>query len=291
MSSRTTQQSRETGMYVETMAINAMRISGNSRWMAGLLMGILACAAGPAAAAQGAATSDNWQFEVTPYLFASGLKGDLGLRGVTTNLDVSFDDITKNLDAGFMGMFVAQKGRWSFAFDGTYMKLTDMQSKSVTGPFGHVAVNGAVNAATTLKVGQGSVGYRVFDDRAKVDVVGALRYTELKTDAYVAIATVPAVVFPGGAASAGGKESWTDAVIGARALYPLNDQWSLVGYVDAGGSSGSNTYQWLAGANWEFSRGFTAKAGYRELSWDYDKNGTVWNIKASGPYLGLGIKF
>jgi hypothetical protein len=279
------------GMNKEMLVCSAMEMAG-ARVISRLLACLFALTVGTVSAAQGTApTSGDWQFEVTPYLFASGLKGDLGVKGVTTNVDVSFEDISSNLDAGFMGMFTAQRGRWVYSLDGTYMKLTDMQSKTVTGPFGVVSVNGAVNAATTLKVWQGSIGYRVLDERTKVDMVGALRYTEIKADVYVAIGTVPAVVFPGGASADGGKESWTDAVIGARVVHPLNDQWSLVGYVDAGGSSGSSTYQWLAGVNWEFSKGFSAKAGYRELSWDYDKNGALWDIKASGPYLGLGIKF
>jgi hypothetical protein len=35
----------------------------------------------------------------------------------------------------------------------------------------------------------------------------------------------------------------------------------------------------------------STKAGYRYLSWDYEDNGIVWGMVASGPYLGLGIRF
>jgi opacity protein-like surface antigen len=59
--------------------------------------------------------------------------------------------------------------------------------------------------------------------------------------------------------------------------------------VGAGGSD--LTYQVIAGANWEFSEGYTAKVGYRILSWDYENNGTVWDMTASGMYMGLGIRF
>jgi hypothetical protein len=27
------------------------------------------------------------------------------------------------------------------------------------------------------------------------------------------------------------------------------------------------------------------------MYWDYEEDGTVWDIAASGPYLGLGIQF
>ena len=58
-----------------------------------------------------------------------------------------------------------------------------------------------------------------------------------------------------------------------------------------GGNSDDDTYQALLGLNWEFAKDWIAKAGYREMSWDYKKDGTTWDIKSSGPYLGLGYRF
>ena len=98
-------------------------------------------------------------------------------------------------------------------------------------------------------------------------------------------------MFLGGDRSASGSQGWTDAVVGVRALYPLNPQWSLLGYADIGGDGANLTYQFILGANWEFANNLSAKAGYCQLYWDYEKNGMTWDITASGPYLGLGIRF
>ena len=98
-------------------------------------------------------------------------------------------------------------------------------------------------------------------------------------------------MFPGGTRSASGSESWTDAVVGALVNHPVADNVSLVGYADVGGGGSDLTYQVIAGANWEFNKGYTAKFGYRLLDWDYEEDGTVWDMTASGPYLGLGIRF
>jgi len=107
----------------------------------------------------------------------------------------------------------------------------------------------------------------------------------------VKISTDPGIVFPGGGASFSGSENWTDAVVGARVIHPISDRWALTGYADLGGGGSSLTYQILAGANWTLNDRFTAKAGYRYTYWDYEDDGTVWDISASGPYLGLGIAF
>jgi hypothetical protein len=237
------------------------------------------------------AADDEWHFEVTPYLLAAGLDGTVGARGVTAEMDVSFSDIWDDLDAGFMGLFTARRGPWMFGLEAVYMKLEDEAAKSVTGPFGQVTASGALAMTSSLYVYQGSVGYRVLDDSVKVDLIGAVRHTRLDLDLKVQGATDPGIVFPGGATTAGGSESWTDLVAGVNAVVPLNEQWSLVGYADIGGGGSDLTYQVIAGANWAFSDAFAAKFGYRVLAWDYEDGGTVWDVTASGPYLGLGIRF
>jgi opacity protein-like surface antigen len=136
-----------------------------------------------------------------------------------------------------------------------------------------------------------SVGYRLLDGQTSLDVLGGLRYTRLEADAKVKVATVPPIVFPGGSVKADGTEEWIDGVIGLRVLHPLTDQVSLVGYVDAGAGGSDFTYQVIAGANWEFKKDFIAKAGYRQIYWDYSKDGSTWDMTAAGPYLGLGIRF
>ena len=56
------------------------------------------------------AQAGDWQYELTPYLFAAGMKGDVQsgtLPKVTT--DVSFSDILDVLDFGAMGR--SKRGR------------------------------------------------------------------------------------------------------------------------------------------------------------------------------------
>lgn len=237
------------------------------------------------------AENESWQFEVTPYLFAAGMDGTIGAKGVTSDVDASFGDITDHLDSGFMGLFTASKGPWAFGLEGVYMKLSDEGSKSVTGPFGQVTVDGALSVTSRMTIYQGSVAYRVADNTTEVDLVGALRYTKLETDASVVLSTTPDIIFPGGAKNASGSDSWTDAVVGVRALHTLNEQWSLLGYADVGGGGSDLTYQFMVGADWEFAKDFIAKVGYRQLYWDYKDEGTTWNMTARGPYLGLGVRF
>lgn len=244
---------------------------------------------GVVASQPAAAASETWQYEVTPYLLAAGMDGTIGLRGYTAPLDISFSDIADNLDAGFMGMFTAQKGPWILGMEGVYIKLSGGKSSTVTGPGGVVQVGGQLDIDNSMYIVQGSVGYRVLDDKTKVDLIGAVRWTKLELDVSV-VTTFPGPVF-GGAASAGGSEDWVDGVVGVRVLHPAAEGVSLLAYADVGAGGSDLTYQVMAGVNWEFKKDFTAKVGYRYLSWDYESGGTVWDMATSGPYLGLGIRF
>jgi opacity protein-like surface antigen len=267
------------------------------RFAAILLGTTLVLAVHAPAAAQSAVPSDAdaWQFELTPYLFGAGLNGtagiSTGLGDVSSDIDMSFSDILENLDSGFMALFEARKGRWTFGVEGVYFKLKGEGAKSWQGPLGNTST-GRLEATVTEQLYQLTAGYRVLDERTKVDVLGAARYTHLDTELNLAV-TTGSPLLPDGSRSVSGTESWWDPVIGVRVLQPLAEAWTLVGYADIGGfGAGSDlTYQLLVGVNWQFAKSVTAKAGYRYLYQDYEHDGFVWDMTASGFYLGAGFRF
>jgi hypothetical protein len=243
------------------------------------------------------ASNDDWEFEVTPYFLAAGLDGKIGIRDVTADVDMSFSDIWDHLDAGFMGLASAQKGRWIFGLEAVYFKISGVGSKSVSWNLRNrsTEVNGALELTSEITIYSGTAAYRVIDESMKIDVLGALRYTRVDADLDLKINGVftgPLATRPfSGARSAGDSESWIDAVVGVKAVYPISKNVDLVGYADIGGSDDSDTYQLIGGVNWQFKEDYSAKVGYRVLDWDYDDGSFKWDMQATGPYIGLGIKF
>lgn len=238
-----------------------------------------------------ASESADWVFEATPYIQAAGMNGDAGMLGVTAEVDMSFGDILEHFDQGFTGLFTARKGPWLFGLETVYFKLEEEGAKSVSGPFGQVNLNGELSVSSSMYVYQGTVGYRVLDGKTKLDLLGALRYTKMDNELKIRAVTTPGIVFPGGGNGVSVSESWSDAVAGVIVHHAFTDEWSLFGMADVGAGGSDLTYQYLVGANWEYSEGFTAKLGYRYLYWDYEEDGFVWDMASSGPYLGLGIRF
>ena len=238
------------------------------------------------------ATDDGvWTFEATPYLFAAGMKGTVGIRGYKAEADMSFGDIIEKLDISFMGLITAKKGRWTMGLEGMYIRMEDSGSTTITGPNGVVSVNGRLDLSNSMSIVQASAGYRVVEAATRLDLIGALRYTKLEAETEIRTQLSPGVVFPGGQQSVSGSRNWTDAVVGMRVQHPVNDTLTLMAYADVGGGGSELTYQLMAGAHWEFAKGYSAKIGYRQLYWDYEEDGAVWDVRTSGPYLGLGISF
>lgn len=233
--------------------------------------------------------TDEWQFEFTPYLLAASMDGTVGVQGHTFDVDASFNDILEDLDTGFMGLITAQKYPWFFGLEGVYMKLENEGAFEVTGPGGIVSGDGKLDVTNSMYVLQGSVGYRLIDSETKLDAIGAIRYTKLEADIDIKVDYTPPIF--DGNLSADGSDSWADLVAGMRVLHPITKDVSLVGYADIGAGGSDLTYQIIAGLNWEFKKGLTAKVGYRHLYWDYKNDGTVWDVAATGPYLGLGLQF
>lgn len=243
------------------------------------------------ALAASAAHAEDWKYEFTPYLWGSGLDGTLGARGVTMNVDASFSDILSNMNAAFMGMITAQKGPWTLGFELDYVGLEEGSSKTFSGKHGLASVNSQLQIDTTLWISQATVGYRVLNEGTKLDVLGALRYTALDNDAQLTTRIEPGVLFPGGTRTASSSDGWLDVVAGVRVLQPLSESVSLLGYADVGGGGSNLTYQLMAGVNWQYAPNWSAKLGYRYLSWDYKNDNVVWDVSLSGPYLGVGMGF
>ena len=235
------------------------------------------------------APAREWRFELTPYLFGASLSGTTGTSNVRANVDMGFDDILDNLDAGFMAMFEARKGKWGFGLDGVYFKLKDERARTWQGPGGIGTATGELQATMTQQIYQLWSGYRIVDGRGTTDLVGAARYTQLDSD--LDLVTTTGGLLPGNARALSGGKSWWDAVIGVRSVTPFAERWEFVSYADIGAGGSDFTYQFLLGVNWQAAKALKVKGGYRYFYQDYEDGGFVWDMAAHGLYLGLGIGF
>lgn len=243
----------------------------------------------PPAAAADEAAAESWRFEVTPYLWATGLDGTLAMTarpqaGIAVQQD--FSDLLKILDLAASGSFEARNGRWGVLFDAVYFKLSD--TATVTGPRGFVTL--AADGTVTQQMYTLLASYRVSDGPSQLDLLGGLRYASVEGKVEMQ-ATLPQLALAG--RNFGQKEHWVDPVIGARILHPVGERWTLLGYADIGGFGAGSDLSWqvIAGANYAFSPNIVGKLGYRAVAFDYSKQNFAYDMRFAGPYLGLGFSW
>ena len=231
--------------------------------------------------AQQVQTESGWTVTITPYFWAAGLKGDLGVLDLPTiHTDASFGDIWDHLDFAVMAMGEARNGPYSIFADAIYIDL----SGNAATPRGLLADEASVDSKTFA--GLLGAGYTVLaDERGYLDIVGGLRIWSADTT----------IRLSGGVLD-GREESdgatWVDAMAGVRGVYELTPNVFLTGWGLVGAGGADLDWDVAASIGYNFNDRISSTIGYRALGVDYDNgDGFKFDVVEHGPMLGLSIKF
>lgn len=249
--------------------------------------------AGPAAPeAAEQLVSDEWQFQVTPYLWALALDGDVTVKGVESSPSVSFKEIFDNLDYALMVEGEARKGRIGIYANAIYASLSDDDEASgvrlrVDADFVWAGAGGFYRLGPwSLTSEPGSSGPQVV-----VDPYAGARVTYLSTKLKIR----------SGGPQGEQDKTWVDPIVGLRTIWQLAPQWSVTALGDIGGFGAGSEFTWQAAGMVGYRFGLfgddnaRVMAGYRALYQDY-KSGHgssefKWDMTLHGPLLALAIGF
>lgn len=220
-----------------------------------------------------------WQYEVAPYVWASGLKGTIQIGHKKIHVSETFTDLLKELDVGAMLWAGAYKDNFGVFFNGFYTKVSDNQRIK------------EIPIASTSQLTIASVGasYRLFisaDNTHYLEPFIGARYTDTNTTVMI------------GPFHAQQNIRWTDAIIGSRANYNITPHFNLEGSADYGQGNRSTSYNLSLIAGYQSPNYFKNTrfyAGYRILHENYrqgvDANFYQWRMNLLGPVAGFLIKF
>ena len=220
--------------------------------------------------------ADEWDVEVAPYLWASGMRGEVAtLPGAPpAEVDVEFDDLFDDLEIGLMGMVNARKGRAGISSELIYISLDTDQVDSPGPAYSGVQYEAEIIVLTVL----GTYRYDLGD--SQVELLAGARYWDAdnKLD-----------LEPGLAAANRLKqaEDWLDLVVGARSVIPLSDDWGfrVSGLVAIAGDS-DRQLDVLAGVQYALSKTSELVIGYRYLEVNYDTSDFLYDVEMEGPLIG-----
>jgi hypothetical protein len=269
------------------MRVIALKALGGCALAVGIFASGIAAAADPETEAPPPLGAPDWVVQVTPYLWASGMEGNVSpfQAAPTVHVDTPFSEVWDHLNfGGFMNVW-ARRDRFVFSGDLMYVNLS---AAEVVGPFPNLAPDVALDAEldSIQFYAAGQVGYRVVDTpQFSLDALAGGRFWYISNDLTVSYA--------GYSLSRGEDFSWFDPLVGARAFYNITDKLSVMGQADIGGFGVGSELTWsvLGTFNYVFSDNWSASVGYKHMSVDYDDDGYVFDVDMSGPVIGVTYRF
>jgi len=234
----------------------------------------------------GLASDDEWNFRLSPYLFAATMEGDVGTLPPLppAEVDMSFSDIWDNLDMGLMGFAEARKGRFGLFADLLYMDLSAdgdtprgvlFSEFDVEFTLSHLALGGSYELTQANDYELNALAGVFFWD---VD-------NKLKLEAGAFPGLVPGM-------SISEDKSWNDVFLGLKGKADINDKWYVNGWgmaaVDGDSDSAWEVY---GGVGYNYSDSTAIVGGYRHMELDYDKGSILFDVEFSGPAIGVTFLF
>lgn len=229
------------------------------------------------------AADEAWQHTAAIYGVGASIDGEAGVGNVVADVDVGFDDILDNLEAGLMAAYRAERGPWAVVVDLMWMNLE--ADKGGLGPLGGTRADVELDQLVVELDGAYALTERL-------DVYGGLRYWDV--DADLTVATGGPL---GQTLSASLSEDWVDPVVGLRYQWPLGAKWTLVARGDIGGFGVGSDFTWhtTAYASWNLSEHASLLFGFRYLDVDYDDGSGsdrfLMDLSEGGPAIGFAWRF
>ena len=218
-----------------------------------------------------------WQFQVTPYLWMAGLGGTIRPYAGASTVDVHapFSELLKDLKGAAFLTGLARRDRLVLLGDFSYSSIS---KRGDIAP-GVVATGVERQTSVTLEAGYQAVNA----SDLTLDLLGGLRAWKIHASVEAPLLGVQAST----------DHSFVDPVIAVRVRNTFAPKWSLIGYADVGGFGvGSKaTWQVVGTVNYNIANDLYVSGGYRHLALDYRKDGTVVDVRMSGPMIGLTWTF
>ncbi len=244
---------------------------------------------------------ENWEFEVAPYIWMVSMKGDVTVKGQTSDVDLSFSDFLDDLKFAAEAHFEATRKtdrKYGFWLDGTYVKL---ESDANIGPINldiqnqFVILEGAFFLNIhNWELSSNSLNTKLSKPYIALDAVAGARYWYV--DAELDFKGQGPVGVSG---NLSGDQNWVDPFIGLRSMIYFNDKIRMMLRTDFGGFGigSASDFSWLGGVTFGYSITKTIELilGYRALYLDYEdgsgNNRFAMDVWMQNPLIGFNFRF
>ncbi len=214
---------------------------------------------------------EDWEFILTPYLWAISLNGTSQVGPFPPmDVDADFGDLLDNMNMALAAHMELHRGNWAIVLDPMWAQL-EMEMG-----------DGSAEVNISLIELWGS--YKITPNW---ELLGGARFQEQDIDVEPGLPSPP---FP---ESAGVKDDWLDWFVGARFDYGVAPKWRIAGRGDVTIAGDSDKgYSLSLFLNRKIRKTMMLNLGYRYMKTDYD-NGSdyAWDVDQHGPVIGYTWSF
>ena len=253
------------------------------KWFGAVLAAVLVASAGASAqAATATAGSGDWQFEVTPYVWALGLDGNISVNNKDADFNRSFSDLIDNTDFAASLLGVAQYQKYVGFVQADYFKLK-YNNDDFDQPRAQELLEEVTLDQTFVTM---AAGYQFpgFTADGWIDVMLAARVNNLKVD----------VKTLGNRSEDNSKTYWDPALVVRPSFFLTKDKklrFNPTLSIGGGGDS-EFLYELQPQFQYDFTKNIGARLGYRRLyykiSGDHDSE---LKITYDGLIAGVSLLF
>lgn len=220
------------------------------------------------------AGDNDWEFELSPYLWAAGVDADVQVGNQTTSVDASFSDIVDALDIGAAILLRAQRGPWVVWTQFDYFALS-------TDELDDAPANGRLDSDIIMLTAGFGREFASASGRRSIDVLLGVRYLELDNTLRL-----------DGIGTFDRKREFTDAVIILRPSFQISERWRLNPTFSFGGGDSEGTYELQPQVQYQVTDSIGLRFGYRRLYYDIESEaGHTFDGSFHGPFIGIGGTF
>ena len=218
----------------------------------------------------------NWEFDVTPYIWFSSLKGDVSFLNQSVPVNAEFKDLLDQLSFGFLLHAEAQKGAWTIMTDFVYLKLEE-EGTIRNSPL-------STTTETRQTIWELGGAYRIFQLQEYFALEGMLgiRYFGLSPQFDINQQNV-----------FDKSLDFVDPYIGLR-FKTMSDKWINSARFDVGGFGMGSEISWKLNllVGYQFSDLLSLHFGYQGYDVDYqDSDSFKYDMYTGGFITGLNFNF
>ena len=239
--------------------------------------------------------ADEWRFEVTPYIWGSGISSTLfyGDRYINT-AKLSTSNVLGDLKSGGMIAAEAHYGNWGIMGDLISATLQTTGSGNVVVPsptYGNIPARAAGKVTMQQNILTGAATYTLLNNQSTY-LDGLVGVRGIMATATVSVNLSADGMSDGAVVSK--SVSTVDPIVGFKGRYRIADSsWYVPFYADIGGGGGTTnmTWQGMVGVGKTFEKWIDASLAYRTMYYDMQGGSLLQKTTFKGPQLAVTFKF